>query len=156
MSFFSKVKQFLGVGTISVDLQIPGQIAQDSGQVQGQVVLTAKSDQQVKSVELRFVEEYTTGRGDEKKTKEYELGKLTLGEAFAIKAEETRTIDFTLPFSMQLSSNQSLAQEKGVLGALGKAAVMARNERSEYFVRAQVKLEGAGLSPSDKKDIRLV
>lgn len=156
MSFFSKVKQFMGIGTVSVDLQVPGQVTKDSGQVQGQVVLTAKSDQQVKEIHLRLVEEYTTGRGDEKKTKEYELGTMSLREPFEIKAEEVRTVEFALPYSLQLSSNQSLAQEKGVLGALGKAAVMARNERSEYFVRVEVKLEGTGLSPSDKKDIRLV
>ncbi len=156
MSLFGKVKQALGIGTVSVELQVPGQVSRDSREIQGQAVLTAKSAQKVKEIQLRFVEAYTTGRGQEQRTKEYELGALTLNGSFELQEGESKTVEFTLPFSLQLSSNQSLAQEGGVLGVLGKAAVMARSEKSEYSVRVEVKLEGTVLSPSDKKDIRLI
>jgi len=156
MSIFTKIKQGLGIGTLKVELQVPGQVDKTSGTLQGQAVLSAKSDQQVKSIELKLVEKYSTGRGEEQKTREFELGKLALNDAFAIKQDETKTIPFTLSFTFLRSSNQSLAEEKGALGALGKAAVFARNERSEFEVRAEVKLEGTVLNPSATEPIQLV
>ncbi len=156
MSFLNKIKQGLGIGTAKVTLQIPAQVAKDNAQVEGKVLLTAKSAQKVKSIKLRFVERYTTGRGQEQQTKEYELGVLALNTPFELQADETREIEFALPFQLALSSNQSLAEEKGVLGALGKAAVMAKAEKSEYQIEATADLEGVALDPSDTKEIRLV
>lgn len=156
MGFFGKIKQGLGLGTVKVELQIPGQVAKDAGQVQGQLALTAQSDQHIKEIKFRFVETYTTGRGDEKKEREYELGTLVLSEPFDMKKDESKTIPFTLPFQIALSSNQSLAEEKGVLGALGKAAVFAKAEKSEYFVKVVVDCAAAALDPSDSKPIHLI
>lgn len=156
MSFFSKVKQGLGIGTAKVELQVPGQIVKSSGEVAGKIILTAKSAQKVKSVKVLFVERYTSGRGEDQKTKEYELGKVVLDTPFELQASEVREIEFTLPFQLALSSNQSLAEEKGALGMLGKAAVMAKGEKSEYQVQATVDLEGVALDPSDSKEVRLV
>lgn len=156
MGFLKKIKQGLGIGTLKVELQVPGQLAKTDQQIQGQVVLTAKSEQKIKSIKFRMVERYTTGHGEEQKTKDYELGALVMDTAFEMQGEETKTIDFTLPFRMALSSNQSLAEEKGALGALGKAAVFAKGEKSEYRVTVTVDLEGVALDPSDDKEIRLV
>ncbi len=156
MGFFGKLKQGLGIGTIKVELQIPGQVAKADGQVQGKLTMTAQSDQHVQSIKFRFVESYMTGRGEEQKTEEYELGTLVLDTPFDMKKDETKSVDFTLPFQFAASSNQALAEQSGVLGALGKAAVLARAERSEYHVKAVVDCQGVALDPSASKSIRLV
>jgi sporulation-control protein spo0M len=156
MSFFGKIKQGLGIGTARLELEVPGQVAKAGGEVKGKVVLTGKSDQKVKSIKVRLVEEYTTGRGDDKKTREYELGALTLAEAFDLKKDERREVEFTLPFKLELSSNQSLAEQKGALGMLGKAAVFAGGEKSEFFVKATADLDKVALDPDDSKPVRLV
>ena len=44
MSFFSKVKQALGIGTISVKINVPGQLNASDGILKGSLLLTAKSD----------------------------------------------------------------------------------------------------------------
>lgn len=156
MSFFSKIKQGLGIGTLKVELDVPGQVAKSAGEVKGKVLLAAKSDQLVKEIKVRMVESYTTGRGDEKKTKEFDLGTTILRDPRAIKKDENQTVEFTLPFVMLRSSNQSLAEEKGVLGALGKAAVFAKNEKSEYSIKVDVSLEGTLIGPGDSKEIVLL
>ena len=156
MGFFNKIKQGLGIGTLKVELQIPGQVAKTEYVIAGQAVLTAKSDQKIKSIKLRMVEMYTTGQGENRTSKEYELGTLVMDAPFEMQGGETRTVDFQLPFQIALSSNQALAEKSGALGALGKAAVFAKGEKSTYAVKITVDLEGVALDPSASKDIHLV
>lgn len=156
MSFFNKLKQGLGISTAKAELQIPATIAKDSTGVNGKVVITAQSDQRVKGIKLLFVERYTSGRGDNQETKEIELGKLTLNNSFDIKKDERHEVDFDLPFQLKLSNNQSLAEEKGALGALGKVAMFAQGEKSEYEVKVSVDLEGVAFDPNDIQSIKLI
>lgn len=156
MSFFGKIKQGLGIGTASVQLQVPDRVEKESGTILGDFTVTAKSDQKVKSVKVKLVERYTTGRGEEQKTKEYVLGEIdAIGEPFDLAKDGSRKVQFSLPFSLKQSSAQSMAEKGGALGMLGKAAVMASNERSEFFVKAVCDLEGVALDPVDSKRIQL-
>lgn len=156
MSFFGKIKQGLGIGTASVELDVPQFFRKDGDLIAGKVIITAKSPQKVKSVSVRMYETYTTGRGEDKKVKEYKLGEVVLfeNEPFELKDAEVREVAFSLPFSMKLSSSQALAQKDGVLGALGKAAVFAASEKSDYRINVSVDLEGVALDPNDSKTIR--
>lgn len=156
MGFFQNLKNKLGIGGVSVRLEIPAHVAKDAGQLQGKMVLTSKSDQEVTSLKIRLLEEYTTGRGDEKKTKEFELGIVTINQAFTIKSGETKEVAFTLPFTALKSNNDQLKEQGGALGALGKMASFADNEKSKYFVDADADVKSAALDPSDKKEIRLM
>ena len=73
-----------------------------------------------------------------------------------IKAGETKEVAFTLPFAMLKSSNDRLKEKGGALGAIGSIGAFANNEKSEYFVDADVDVKSAALDPSDKKQIKLV
>lgn len=156
MSFFGKIKQGLGIGTASVELDAPPFFKKDGESITGKVTIIAKSPQKVKSVSVRMFETYTTGRGEDKKVKEYKLGEVVLFDKtpFELKDAEVREVEFSLPFSMKLSSSQALAQKDGVLGALGKAAVFASSEKSDYRINVSVDLEGVALDPNDTKIIR--
>lgn len=156
MSFFGKIKQGLGIGTAKVELDVPPFFRKDGENITGKVIITAKSPQKVKSVSVRMHETYTTGRGEDKKVKEYKLGEVVLFEKdpFELRDAEVKEVEFSLPFSMKLSSSQSLAQKDGVLGALGKAAVFASSEKSDFRISVTVDLEGVALDPTDTKTIR--
>ncbi len=156
MGFFQNVKNKLGIGGVSVSLQVPGQVAKDSAVIEGKIILTTKSEQEIVSYKVKMVEEYTTGRGDEKKTKEYELGIVTAACGFTLKPGETKELTFTLPFSLLKSGNDELKEKGGALGALGKLGSFADNEKSKYFVDADVDVKSAALDPSDKKEIKIV
>ncbi len=156
MGFFQNMKSKLGIGGVKVELRIPAQAGKADGTVSGTIVLTTKSDQEIKGIEVKMLEEYTTGRGDSKETKEFTLGQVKLSEVFTIKTGETKEIPFTLPFSILKSSNDELKEKGGALGALGKVGAFADNEKSDYFIDADVDVTSAALDPSDKKPIKLV
>jgi sporulation-control protein spo0M len=155
MSFFGKIKQGLGIGTASLEVLVPAHFSKSASDITGKVVLTAKSDQKVKSIKVKLVELYTSGQGENKTTKEYVLGEMPVGQAFDIKADEQKEIEFTLPFSLKLSSTQAMAEKGGVLGAIGKAASFAASEKSIYQVRAVADLDGVAIDPNDTKSVRL-
>ena len=65
-------------------------------------------------------------------------------------------MDFVVPFALRKSDMKALSEEKGALGALGKAAVFAGGEKSEYELDVDIKLEGMMLSPSESKSITII
>lgn len=154
MSFFGKIKQGLGIGTASIELQVPAQVEKAAGEVRGTLAITAKSDQRVKSITVKLVETHTTGRGNEQKTREYTLGEVCPGDGpFQLKAEERREIGFVLPVAMRQSAMQALADKGGALGMLGKVATAASNEKSDFHVKAVADLEGVALDPTHSRRI---
>lgn len=155
MGFFDGIKQFFGVGGVDVALDCQPQVAKGSGVLQGAVTLTAKSDQQVLTVDVKLVEEWTTGRGDEKETKEFELGKVQM-PGMELKKGEQRVVQFQLPFSLIKSNADQLKEHGGALGALGSMAAFANNEKSLFTVVAEADVKGTALDPSAKRQIQLV
>lgn len=156
MSFFGKLKKGLGIGTASVDLEVPDRVEKETGQLTGKLRITAKSDQTVKSVTIRLVETRIKGQGSEQKRREYVLGDIeAAGEPFQLTGDQKKEIDFTLPFSLNQSGVQALADRGGALGMLGKAAMRAADERSEFHVKAVVDLEGVALDPTSVRRIKL-
>lgn len=156
MGFFQNIKNKLGIGGVSVNLEVPGQIAKDSGTVSGKIVLTTKSDQELVSYKVKMYEQYTTGRGEEKTTKTFDLGTTNGKLDYSIKPGETKEIEFSLSFQLAKSNNDELKAKGGALGALGKMGAYADNEKSAYFIDAEVDVKSAALDPSSKKEIRLV
>jgi len=155
MSIFSKIKQFLGIGTIKVSIKAPGTFKTEDGKIEGTINLVAKSDQVVESLVIRLDEEFTTGRGDDKKTKTYEIGKMKLA-GFEMKAGETKDVPFSLEFSYAKSSNEELAGKGGVLGGIGKLGSMASGEKSEFKLWATCDVKGASLDPNDFIEIKRI
>ncbi len=171
MSFFSKIKQGLGIGTLEAKLNVPGQIAGNSGQIEGDFILTAKSDQQIKEVRVKFEMvrkwEETKHRRDSNghdqsyishESRTHELGNFSDKTPFEMKANEVKTVHFSLPFQMiDPRSAADEAIEKGgvsaVLGTISKLASNLRNERVEYRVEGHVDLKDVVFDPNDSKEI---
>jgi hypothetical protein len=156
MSFFGKVKQFFGAGTVKVELTVPAQVQKAAGQLSGKAVLNAVSDQHVIDVVVTLTETWSTGRGEDKEAKQFELGKVKLAEALDMKAGESRPFDFVLPFELIKSNADQLKEKGGALGMLGKAAAFANAEKSKYEVKVVADVKGAAFDPSDSKAIELV
>ena len=88
MGLFSKVKSKLGIGGVKIQIDAPSQYSVDEGIVKGQFILTTKSDQEIKTMDVKLIERYTTGRGDDKSTKEFTLGSQKYDGALQIKTGE--------------------------------------------------------------------
>ena len=156
MGLWAKIKQKLGIGGVKLNLEVSKQVPKDSGQIMGAVNVTSKSDQHVKQLNFKLIEKYTTGRGDNKKTKEFELGKTAYGQPFQIKKGENRRIDFVLPFELIKSTNDRLKEKGGALGALGSASSFLGGEKSEYEVWVDADVKGTTFGPNDYKGVQLV
>ncbi|MCF2218232.1 sporulation protein [Chryseobacterium sp. PS-8] len=156
MGFFQSIKNKLGIGGVSVELRVPMQISKDSDAVDGVIVLTTKSEQEIVSSSVKLYEDFETGRGDEKKKKTFELGTVKLTESFVIRPGETKEIAFRLPFSILKSDNDELKEKGGALGAIGKLGAFASNEKSSYFIEAEVDVKSAALDPSAKKEVKII
>ncbi len=155
MSFFAKIKQFLGIGTVKVTIKAPGTFKTEDGKIEGSLNLVAKSDQIVESLIIRLDEEFTTGRGDDKKTKTYEIGKMKL-PGFEMKAGETKDVPFTLDYSYTKTATEALAEKGGVLGGIGKLGNMVSSDKSEFKLWATCDVKGASLDPNDFIEIKRI
>jgi hypothetical protein len=171
MSFLNKIKQGLGFGTLEAKLNVPGQIAGNSGQFEGDFILTAKSDQQIKEVKVKFEMvrhwEETKHRRDSNGHQEsytshesqtFELGNYIDKNPFDMKASEVKTIHFAVPFQMintQSPADTAIGQGgvSAVLGTISKLTSSMRNERVEYKIEGKVDLKDVALDPHDSKNI---
>lgn len=174
MSFFNKIKQGLGFGTLEAKLNIPVQIAGSAGQIEGDFILTAKSDQQVKEiwVKLEMIKSWDETKrrrdsnGNEEsynshETRSYELGKFSDKTPFAIKANETRTVHFVVPFQpiaapQPADSNNTGFNLGGIAVTISNVVSNLRNERTEYKVEGKVDLKDVAFDPGDSKNVILV
>ena len=156
MGFFQNVKNKLGIGGVHVDLFVPGQVAHDSTQLEGKIMLTTKSEQEVLSYKVKMIEEFTKGQGDQKRMKIYDLGEVMFSLNFVIQAGEIKEFTFILPFSVVRSGLETLRDMGGALGMLGRLGSMASDERSVYYVDVHVDVKAAALDPTDRKEIRII
>ena len=155
MSFFNKIKQFFGIGTITVKIEAPATFKTEEGIIKGAVNLTAKSDQVLEYVEIELKEDWTEGRGDDKTEKTFSIGKVKL-PGFEMKSGETKSLPFELAFTYSKSSNEDLAGKGGMLGGLGKMAQFATNEKSSFSLVATADVKGATFDPNDIFEIKRV
>ena len=171
MSFLKKIKQGLGIGTLEAKLDVPGEIDGNSGKFEGDFLLTAKSDQQIKEVAVKFemvqrweeTKHRRDGKGNQHaytstQSRTIELGNYLDNKPFEMKANENKAIHFAIPFQMvKPGSSADEAIEQGgvsaVLGTLSKLASTMRNERVEYKVEGKVDLKDAAIDPGDSKKV---
>ena len=156
MGLLQTIKNKLGIGGVKVKLIVPGQVSKESGLVQGRVELTSKSDQEVVNIRYVVVEEFTKGRGDNQTIRNFELGEITNETSFSIKKGDRKTFEFEVPFQLLKSNADSLKEKGGAIGKIGSMAKFMNNEKSNYFIVAEVDVKSAALDPSDKKEIKLV
>ena len=156
MGFMGKIKQMFGIGGVKVVCApATNDISSAGGSVDGRVELTSKTDQHVTKVEARMVELWTTGRGQEKKTKELEMGKVLVAADVPLKAGESKTLTFTLPYAVGKSMNDRLKEKGGAIGAIGKLGAFAAGEKSEFELRVSAGVKGTMLSSSAKVPMRM-
>ena len=156
MGFFSTIKNKLGIGGVKISINVPGQISKEEAKVAGKFTLTTKSDQEIVSMKVSLIEQFTTGRGDDKETKNFTLGSQSFNDTFAIKTGENKDYDFDFGFVLSQSKSDALKEKGGALGAIGSMGKFANNEKSAYVVDVSVDVKSAVLDPTEEVDVKLV
>ncbi len=152
---FGKVKRWLGIEGVKLELELPETIMERDGEVLGQIRFQSMNTQTVTYIQIRMIERYTRGRGDEKLVDEYELGSIEFNEQIEIPANESIVVPFNLPFATVKSEMDELERKNLLVGGLVKTAKWLRGVKSEFRIEAEAKVRGVALDPFDKQIVEL-
>ena len=152
---FGKVKKWLGIEGVKLELELPDFAFREVGALSGNIRFYSKNTQKVTFIRVVLIEKYKRGRGKEKLIDEYELGEITLTDSIEVLENEPIAVEFTVPFSLIQSEMDELENKNFLTGGLVKVAKMIRNVNSEFYVLAEAKVEGTALDPFHKKLIEM-
>jgi len=152
---FKKVKNWLGIEGVKLELELPEVVQRDSGYIPGTLRLLSKQSQRVKSIEMKLVERYTRGRGDEQKIDEYTVGKMNLNKAIDVPGETPVQLEFKLPFEIVDSEMDQSAKKNFINRGIVSIAKWANAVSSKYFIIVEANVEGVALDPFVKQTIHI-
>ena len=151
---FGKLKQFVGMVGIEVQLEIDQQFPMGTDTVQGMIHIYAKQEQTITKVKVSIRQAIMEGSGQDRRRRDYWIGEVMVDQTpFTIKTGETKDYEFTLPFQPRKTMSQSMSEQGGVIGALGAVGKFMDNERDEFWVNAVADVKGAALDPNATRQI---
>ncbi len=153
---FGKVKKWLGIEGVKVELLLPERAFEQVGAVSGQVLFHSKNAQTVTSVRVKLIEKYSRGRGKQRLVDEYLIGEITLKTRIHVPAEEPVAVEFTLPFERVKSAIDEFGDKNFLTGGLVKMAKTLRKVASEYRIEVEAQVEGTALNPFASKVLKMV
>ncbi|MFQ5448677.1 MAG: hypothetical protein ACE5FF_17250 [Saprospiraceae bacterium] len=153
---FGKVKKWLGIEGVKLELVLPEMAFEEVSAVSGQIRFFSKNAQTVTSIRVVMVEKYTRGRGKDKLVDEYLIGEISLDKKLDVPGEDFIEIDFTLPFELVTSPVDEFEDKNLLARGLARAAKALRNVYSEYRIEAEATVEGTALNPFDRKTVKIV
>ncbi len=148
-----KVKKWLGIEGVKLELILPEVIDLNEGRLSGTISFYSLNPQTVTAIRVLMIERFSRGRRSDKLTDEYELGSLILEREIHIPAKEPVELDFTLPFKLVKSEMDELEERSLIMGSLARTAKWIRGVKSEYSIIAEAKVKGVALNPFDKQVI---
>ena len=153
---FGKVKQWLGIEGVKVELLLPERVSGDSGWVIGQLKFESMHNQTVKKIKIVLTEKFIRGRWKKRLTDVYKIGEIDLIQDILIPAHEPMVIDFELPFTLIKSDMDELSDKNFVFRKIVNTAKALKNVKSEFYIEAEAEVQGTALSPFDKQPINIV
>ena len=150
-----KVKKWLGIEGVKVELQIPDSFSRKDELIEGTLIFTSMNNQTVNGIKLKLIEKYSRGRKKNKLVDEYKMGEIVIDEVFEVFAEEELIIPFELPVKIVHSEMDDYERKFFLFVPFVKTAKFIRGVKSEYRVEVEADVQGTKLDPFDKKVIRL-
>jgi len=150
-----KVKSFLGIESVKIELEIPESININDEILLGKVIFKSKTNQTVKSIKIKLIEKYKRGRRKNKLINEYIVGKIEYNKQFIIKANKEIPFEFKLPFKIAQSEMDKIGSSNFISKSLVKVAKLLNNVKSEFRVEASAKIKGNAISPLTNVIVKL-
>jgi sporulation-control protein spo0M len=152
---FGKVKRWLGIEGVKIEMILPDEISADAGVIEGKLKFESMHVQTVTKIKLTLTEKYIRGRWKNKLTDQYKIGEIELDEDIEIPAHEVILIDFELPFTIIKSDMDVIGDKNFVFKKLVDTAKAFKNVKSEYYLEAEAEVNGTALSPFEKKEVNI-
>jgi len=153
---FGKVKRWLGIEGVKVELVLPDQVLAKSGVIEGKLRFFSMHTQTVKSVKVILTEKYTRGRWKNKLADLYKLAEIELKEDIIVPADEALEVDFELPFTLVKSDIDEFGDKNFIFQNVVNAAKLIKNVKSEYTMEVEAVVDGTALPPFDKQVVNIV
>ncbi len=150
---FGRVKKWLGIEGVKLELILPEEALEKEGVVRGILRFQSMNAQTVTEIRVTLIERYSRGRGDQKLIDEYQLGNIVFKQNFEVPANDPLAVDFELPFQIVRSDMDQFGKRNFLFGGLAKVAKMSRAVKSEYRVEAEALVKGVALNPFDRKGV---
>jgi len=157
MGFFGKIKQMLGIGGIKLVCITPtATFARAGGSISGSAQLTSKSDQHITRLLAKVVELVHTKENGETKTKEFDLGTTVIATDVAMKAGESKNLDFAVAYVGGRTLTDMMQAKGGALGVMGKLGKMATGDKSEFELRVEATVKGSMMAKKSRVSLKPV
>ena len=151
----NRVKDYLGIEGIRVELVLEDPVVRSSGKIRGRVKLSSHREQRINALYLTFTERYARGRGQEKLIDEYTLGRLRLKIDAVVPAKKPVQVPFLLEFVTANSPIESWAEKNPLARPLSFIAKKVRSVSSQYYLRCEADVPGTALNPFDQVDLEM-
>ncbi len=152
---FGKVKKWLGIEGVKIEIVLPDAVRARDGVVEGVLRFQSMNTQIVTNVKVAVYEKYSRGRGAEKLIDEYKLGEIELKETFEVPEGEIIEVDFELPFELVKSEMDEFGNRNFLFKGIANLAKTANAVKSYYRVEATAKVKGTALNPFDSQPLTL-
>jgi len=153
---FGKVKRWLGIEGVKIEMILPDQVSAASGVIEGKLKFESMHVQTVTKIKITLTEKYIRGRWKSRLTDQYKIGEIELDEPIEVPAHEVIMMDFELPFTFVKSDMDEIADKNFVFRKLVDAAKTLKNVKSEFYLEAEAEVNGTALSPFDKQEIKII
>ncbi len=150
-----RVKKWLGIEGVKVEVIIPEEISRHDRVVQGRLRFGSMNPQTVASVNIKLIETYRRGRRKSKLTDEYLLAEKDMHVMIDVPVDEFVELEFELPFDLVKSPMDEFQEKNFILGGLISAAKKLKGVDSEYRVEVEADVVGTALNPFDRKSFQL-
>lgn len=149
----TRVKDFLGIEGVRLELILNEEPSLESGKLHGIVRLSSLRRKEVTQLSLRLDERYERGRGDEKLIDTYTLGALDTDNLIEVMSDQQVDIPFELIFSRRLSPIERAARRSPLLKPATYLIKLAGAAQSTYVLRAEATVAGTSLHPQARLDV---
>jgi len=153
---FGKVKKWLGIEGVKLDLMVPEEVNKKEQEVNGQLHLSALTDQTITSITVKLIEKYTRGRGESKLIDEFVIGEIVFDRTIDIGQDTPMEIDFVLPFEFVKSEMDEIEEQNIFKKGLVSLAKLAEGVKSTYRIEASAEVKGVALNPLAKEIVNFV
>ena len=149
-----KIKDFLGIEGVKISLEDIEANAEDK-LITGTVRCTSQSDQTIMSLQVKLVEKYSRGKNESQLINEYLLGELIQEVDMDITKDETKDIQFELPYNHMKSEMDKIEDDNLILKPFVKLAKYLKRVKSFYRLEASVNVKGTSLDPIVSETLEL-
>lgn len=143
-----KIKDFLGIEGVRLELQIPEVFDYNEGSFTGHIIITSQSNQTIKSLEVSLIEKYKRGRKESTLISEYLLGHVILKERIKISKDEEKKIPFLLEFVEMKSEMDKMEGDHFLFAMIVKTAKLIKGVKSTYRVEVKANMANSSIAPT--------